>query len=121
MAAFSNYTEEILLDHLLTQGPFYIALYTTSPGDTDTGTEVIAASYARQSITFTRLDSDLSNSNSVVFPTATESWGTITHIGIFDALTAGNLMWHGPLTSSKLVELGDTITYPIGASTLNLD
>lgn len=121
MAAFSDYVEELLLDLLLGEGPFFIALYTNSPTDTNTGTEVLAASYARQSITYTRLLSDLSNSNSVTFATATETWGTITHMAVFDAVTAGNLMWHGPLLSSKLISIGDVITYPIGASVLNLD
>jgi hypothetical protein len=121
MSALSDYTEELLLDHLLTQGPFYIALYTSSPGDTNTGTEATGASYARQAITFTRTASDLSNSGAVNFPTATESWGNITHVGIFDAVTGGNLMWHDQLTSSKLIETGDTASFPLGASILNLD
>lgn len=121
MAALSDFAEELLLDHLLTQGPFFLALYTSSPTDTNIGTEVLAPSYARQPITYTRLASDLSNSNAITFATATETWGTVTHIGVLDAVSLGNLIWHGPLDSSKLISQGDIITFPIGASVLNLD
>ncbi|WP_420798413.1 phage tail fiber protein [Lysinibacillus parviboronicapiens] len=51
-----------------------------------------AASYSRQSVAFaTPTDGQISNSADVLFPIASESWGDISHIGIYDAKTAGNL------------------------------
>lgn len=121
MSAFSNYTEELLLDHLLTQGPFWIALFNTTPTDSTPGIEVPGASYVRQSMTFIRVDSDLSNDTQIQFPTATEDWGLISGIGIFDAASAGQLIWYDDLNTQKTISEGDTALYPIGFSTLNLD
>jgi hypothetical protein len=55
-----------------------------------------------------------SNTGAVSFTAAGGSWGTITHIGIHDALSSGNLLWHGSMTASKTIADGDTLEFAIG-------
>jgi hypothetical protein len=57
----------------------------------------------------------------VTFPQATDNWGTISHIGLLDAITAGNLLMHTPLTTSKAIETGDIFKVPSGNLTATLD
>jgi len=86
----------------------YLALYTDDPTDADTGTEISGGSYARQSITFGAPSNGTStNSAAIEFPAATANWGVITHVGIRDALTSGNLLYHTALDASKTINNGD--------------
>ena len=123
----SNYLENKLLDHSVGKAAFTmpptvrIALYTTDPTDADAGTEVSGGSYARQAITFAAAASGAtSNDADVLFPQATASWGTITHWGIRDAATGGNLLWHGAFTASKAIDSGDQLKIAAGELDLSL-
>jgi hypothetical protein len=113
VSAFSNYLETKVLDHVFGGVPYsapatlYLALYTSDPGDDNSGTECSGTAYARQTITFTVTNDTASNNAAVEFPVAGSSWGTITHVGILDALTSGNLLAHGALTASKAIASGD--------------
>ncbi len=113
MSAFSNYLENKVLLHVFggtaytAPSTLYLALYTSDPGDGNTGTECSGTSYARQTITFTVVNDTASNNAAVEFPVAGSSWGTITHVGILDNLTSGNLLAHGALTASKAIASGD--------------
>lgn len=114
MAEMSNYLENALINATLRNTSYtspttvYLALYTTDPTDADTGTEVSGGSYARQSITFGAPSNGTStNSAAIEFPAATGNWGTITHVGIRDALTSGNLLYHTALDASKTINNGD--------------
>lgn len=118
MSAFSDYLENKVLDHVFGGVPYsapatlYLALYTSDPGDDNSGTECSGTSYARQTIAFTVTNDTASNTSAVEFPTAGSAWGTITHVGILDALTSGNLLAHGALTASKVVAEGDVFRVP---------
>jgi len=123
MAALSDYAEKLLLDFLMTSGAatrptaWYVALYTAAPNDAGGGTEVSGSGYSRQAVTFDAATSGAgttSNNIAVSFTAAGGSWGTITHIGIFDAATSGNLLWHGSLTASRTVNDGDSLLFSIG-------
>jgi hypothetical protein len=123
MAALSDYAEKLLLDWMMTTGSatrptnWYVALYTAAPSDSGGGTEVSGAGYARQSVTFDAATSPggtTSNSADVSFTAVGGDYGTVTHMGIFDAASSGNLLWHGVLSASKTVEDGDTITFSAG-------
>lgn len=123
MAALSDYAEKLLLDWMMTSGTatrptgWYIALYTAAPSDSGGGTEVSGAGYVRQAVTFDAATSPggtTSNSGDVSFTAVGGDYGTVTHMGIFDASTGGNLLWHGVLSASKTVEDGDTITFSAG-------
>ena len=113
MSAFSNYLENKVLLHVFGGSAYsapatlYLALYTSDPGDGNTGTECSGTAYARQTITFTVVTDTASNNAAVEFPVAGSSWGTITHVGILDQLTSGNLLAHGALTASKAIASGD--------------
>lgn len=131
MTAFSNYLENKVLDHTLrgASGAYtapttvYVGLFTSDPTDAGSGTEVSGGSYARQSVTFGTAASSgsISNTAAVVFATASASWGTITHIGILDNSTGGNLMYHGAVTTSKTISSGDTFSISIGNLTVSLN
>ena len=114
MAEMSNYLENALINVTLRATSYtapttvYLALYTTDPTDADTGTECSGTSYARQSITFGAPSNGVSTNSAVIdFPQAGGAWGTITHIGIRDAVTTGNLLYHSALDTSKTIANGD--------------
>ena len=127
MAELSNYLENALINVTLRATSYtapttvYVALYTTDPTDADTGTECSGTSYARQSVTFGAPSNGAStNSAAVEFPQAGSSWGTITHIGIRDALTTGNLLYHTPLDASKTIATGDVFRIATGSLSVTL-
>jgi hypothetical protein len=114
MAEMSNYLEAALINATLRNTSYtspttvYLALYTNDPTDADTGTEITGGSYARQSITFGAPSNGTStNSAAIEFPAATANWGVVTHVGIRDALTSGNLLYHTALDASKTINNGD--------------
>ena len=127
MAEMSNYLENALINATLRNTSYtspstvYVGLFTTDPTDAGTGTEVAGGSYARQSVTFAAPSNGVSASNAAVeFPQATASWGTITHIGILDALTSGNLLYHTALDVSKTIDNGDIFKIASGSLTVTL-
>jgi hypothetical protein len=87
----------------------YFALYVGDPFSG--GTEVSGGAYARQAVTFSAPDvtHTLKNSALVTFPTATASWGTVTHGALADASSGGNLLYGGALTNPKTVDVDDTV------------
>ena len=127
--AISNYLENKLLDHSVGSAAFsmpatvYLALYTSSPTDADTGTELTGkAGYAREAITFAAgVGGACSNDVEVSFGPAAEDWGLVTHVGLRDADVGGNLLWWMELTAAKAVGDGDEFTVPVGDLDLLLD
>jgi hypothetical protein len=122
MAEMSNYLENALINATLRNTSYtspatvYLALYTSDPTDADTGTEVTGNAYVRQAITFGAPSNGAStNSAAIEFPQATGSWGTISYIGIRDASTSGNLLFHSPLDASKAIATGDVFRVAIGS------
>ncbi len=127
MAEFSNYLENALINAVLRNTSYtspatvYVALYTTDPTDADTGTEVSGNAYARQSVAFSSPSNGAtSNSAAVEFPQATGSWGTVAYIGIRDASSGGNLLFHTALDASKTIATGDVFRIAIGSLTVTL-
>ena len=121
--AMSDYLEAKILDHVLNNNAFvaptsvYIALFTTLQDDAGTaGVEVSGGAYARQQVTGGFTISGTATraglTAEVAFPTATASWGTIVGLGIYDALTAGNLLYHGALTASKTINVDERFILP---------
>jgi hypothetical protein len=128
MAELSNYLENKLLDHVLRNESFtspttvYVGLYTSNPEDDNSGTEVSGGSYARQVLNVTTATGGIVTSSAdVTFPQATAQWGTISHIGLLDAITSGNLLMHTALTTSKTVDADDVIKINTGSLTVQLD
>ena len=125
--SFTNFLETEILDHVFAGAAYtapstkYIGLFTAAPGETGGGTEVSGSAYARQTMAFTTSGDTTSNNAAVEFPTATGSWGTITHVGIFDASTSGNLMVYATLTASKAITTGDVFRVPSGDLDITLN
>lgn len=126
----SDYAENKILDHSTgkttwTMPSVWLALYTTAPTDSTSGTEVTGGSYARKSTAGTDWNAasagSTSNANALAFPTASASWGTVKAVALVDASTSGNIIWYGTLTSDKTVDSGDTFQFAAGALTLSLN
>lgn len=127
MAAMSNYLENALINATLRNTAYsspstvYVGLFTSDPTDAGTGTEVSGGSYARKAMTFGSPSNGAStNSGAVEFDQATGDWGTITHFAIFDALTTGNMLYHGALTASKTIATGDVFKFASASVTVTL-
>jgi len=127
MAEISNYLENALINVTLRNTAYtaptlvYVGLYTTDPTDANTGTEVSGGSYARTAVTFAAPSNGVTtNSADVTFPTSSGSWGTVGWIGILDASTAGNLLYHTPLDVSKTISSGDIFKISTGNLSVTL-
>ena len=125
MAEFTDYAENKILNLMRnaawTAFAGYVALFTAAPSDSGGGTEVSGGSYARQLIGLTEATGTggtTSNAADITFPTATASWGTVTHVAIMDAASAGNMIMHSALDASKTV--GDGDTFKINAGDLDV-
>ena len=125
--SFSNYLETELLDHVFTNSAYtapstlYLALFTGAPGEAGGGTEVSGSGYLRQTAAFTVSGNTATNSASIEFPTATGSYGTVSHVGVFDASSSGNLLCYAALSASKAIESGDVFRVPAGDLDITLD
>jgi hypothetical protein len=118
--SFTNTLETCVLQWALTNGSptrptaWYVGLFTAAPGEAGGGTEVSGNAYVREAVTFTVSGDTATNSAAIEWPTATGSWGTITHVAVFDALTAGNMLVYAALASSKTISTGDVLRIPLG-------
>ena len=117
----------------------YFALLTAAPSDTGGGTEVTGGSYARVNVATTTTNFDNTqqanttavssgttgttrNSIAVTFLAPTASWGTATHIGVYDATSAGNLLLWSPLTAPQTINSGGPApAFAINAFTFQID
>lgn len=117
----------------------YFGLLTAAPSDTGGGTEVTGGSYARVTVACTTTNFDNTqnanttavssgatgttrNSIAITFPSPTANWGVCTHIGIYDAVSSGNLLFWSALVAAKTVNNGDAApTFAINSLTLQID
>ena len=126
----SNYLENKLLDHFLGTAAYtmpttvYVGLYTVAPSDTGTGTsggtQVTGGSYARQTAVFSAAASG-TTSNTANIDFAGMPAATTVAIGVFDALTSGNLLLWGTLTANKTTDAGDTLRIATGDLDISID
>jgi hypothetical protein len=122
----SDYLENKVLDHILGTTTYtkpstvYLALYTTTPTDSTSGTEVAGGSYARKVITFGASSSGAATNNTNVDFTLMPTC-TVTGIAVLDALTSGNILVYGALGSSKAVSSGDTLRIASGDLSISIN
>ncbi len=128
MSEMSNYLETKILDYVLRDtadwapATVYLALHTANPDEDGSGAEVSGGSYARQACAFDATHAtggNTANTSAESFtgmPDAT----TVTHIGIWDHPSAGNLLFYTAVDASKTVASGDTISVAAGAVTVTL-
>ena len=131
MSTKTDYLENRIIDHVFRARSFtaptqlWVGLFTAAPSDTGGGTEVTGGSYARATpgansdtnwrptqggtpaAASSGTGGQTSNPSALTFPAPTANWGTVTHFAIFDASTAGNMLYWAPLTTSKTVNNGD--------------
>lgn len=125
--SFTNFLETEILDHVFAGAAYtapsthYLGLFTSAPGEAGGGTELSGSAYVRKAVAFTTSGNTTSNNAAVEFPTATGSWGTVTHVGVFDASSSGNLMAYATLSSSKAIATGDVFRVPSGDLDITLD
>jgi hypothetical protein len=129
--AFTNFTEDLVLDWLLTTGTatrptaWYVGLFTAAPGEAGGGTEVSGFDYARQSVAFTvsgTTPTTATNGSAIEFPAANGgNWGSITYVGVFDASTSGNLLAYAALDTARTINDGDIFRIPAGDLDITLD
>jgi len=127
MAEMSNFLENALINATLRNTTYtsvatvYVSLWTSDPTDAGSGTEVSGGSYARTAVTFAAPSNGVTtNSADVTFPTCTSAWGTVGWIGINDALTTGNLLYHTALDTSKTIDSGDIFKISTGNLSVTL-
>lgn len=127
MAEMSTYLENALINATLRNTSYtspatvYVGLYTSDPTDANTGTEVSGGSYTRTAVTMgSPTDGVSTNSAAVEFPQASGTWGTVGWIGILDASSSGNLLYHTALDTSKTISSGDIFKIAIGGLSVTL-
>jgi len=141
MSAMSDYLENKLVDHLFraqtlaAPATLHIGLLTAAPSDSGGGTEVSGSNYARVAVTSSLANwagtqaaasttassgtaGQTSNNAAITFPTPSGNWGTVSHFGIYDASTGGNLLFWGALTIAKTINQSDTLSFPASSLTI---
>ena len=127
--SFSNYLETELLDHVFANNAYtspstvYVSLHTANPDEDASGAEVstVGTAYVRQAGSFTVSGNTATTSAAVEFATATADYGTVTHVGIWDAESGGNMLAYAALTASKTISTGDVFRIPTGDLDITLD
>ncbi len=117
----------------------YIGLLTATPTDSTAGTEVTGNAYARVAVASSLVNwagtqaaastvassgtgGQTSNNGVITFPTPTPAgWGTVTAVGIYDSASGGALLIYSALTASKVINAGDSVTFPAASLTFQLD
>lgn len=140
MSAMSDYLEVELRKHLFRTGSMTkpttlrVALATAAPTDASTGATITEVANSNN---YSRtgpdpLDANWSGASStdgltdnvaaITFPTASGSWGTVSHCVIVDSAThgAGNILFHGALSASKAVATNDIFQFAAGALDVTL-
>jgi hypothetical protein len=131
MAEMSNFLENALLNATLNATTYtapatvYVSLWTSNPNDDASGTEVstVGTGYARTAVSFATASGtsgNVLNDADVTFPTATAAWGTVGWIGINDAATSGNLLYHTALDTAKAIDSGDIFKISTGNLSVTL-
>lgn len=137
MAGKTQFAERKVLDaefgasSLGAPATWYVGLFTAAPSDAGGGTEVATGSYARVGVTNNSTQwpaatgtspSAKTHANAITFPVPSANWGTVTHFGLFDASTAGNLWYWAALTTAKTINNGDSApSFAAGALVVNED
>lgn len=130
MSSFTDYTENLVLNWLLTTNSatrptaWYVGLFTGAPSDTGGGTEVSGSGYARKAtgtITVSGTATTATNAAAIEFdPASGGNWGSITYAAIFDAETSGNMIAWAELTTARTINDGDVFRIPAGSLTVTL-
>ena len=124
---FSNYLADKLIDATVRNIPYespeevFLALYTTDPTKEDIGAEVREASYNRQEVVMSvPVEGKSENTAQIDFSEATSNWGLVSHIGIRDEASDGNLLYFTELDNAKDILTGDQFRISVDKLKLTL-
>lgn len=134
MSAATNFLENAVLallfnDTALTLGgDLHVALFTGAPGEAGGGTEANYTGYARVAVARSgagwtvsgNTPTQAANAASITFGACTAGSNTVTHFGLYDAASGGNLLIYGTLTASLAVSAGITPLFAAGQLVVEL-
>jgi hypothetical protein len=118
----TSYFENLVLDAILGSGrgadipaTVYVGLFTSAPDDGGNGDEVpsTGTGYARVAVANTDDNwPDAASGTKVAavkiqFPLVVSSWGDLSHFGIFDSATGGNLLVYGEIATPTAPDVGN--------------
>lgn len=114
MAGLTHLGENLIINEYFRKKNLYLGLLKADPTDNATNIqEVQGASYKRQQIAFEApQNGETFNNADINFPTATENWGWITHIGLFDNSSGGQLVAYSALDYKKEIRAADIYKIP---------
>lgn len=141
--SFSNFYEQKVLDLIWSNasftvsGTYFVGLATATITTAQTGVTVVEPStastaYARVAIvnnatnwpasTIVNTIGQKQNNSGINFPQCTTTWGTVTYFFMADgaAVSTGNIIGFGALTTAKTISSGDTASFAINAITITL-
>jgi len=119
--AWSTYLANKFLDHVF-RAQAWTAIGTVYAGLRVGTTEVSVGSYARVAAAFgAPVAGVCSNSGNLAFPTATDAWGTVDDAALYDAASAGNLMFNAALNAATTIGTGKKARFLAGQLTVALD
>lgn len=117
--ALTSLAAEKLLKHFVGKEAYtmpatvWIGLFSTVPSALTSGVEITGGGYARKSYAGSgwaiSTDATITTTGTIMFDTATADWGTVAAVGVFDALTSGNLLWFAELEPSITVNTGKAV------------
>jgi CubicO group peptidase (beta-lactamase class C family) len=131
--SFSQYLQKKLLDHIFLTSAYTqpsnicVALYSSDPGEDNSGTELTGDNYARVihntwTVATLATPSAISNDGNIEFPQpGTGGWGTATHFALLDATTGGNMLAYGALILHKEINEADYVMFKSGDLVITLD
>lgn len=127
--SMTDWCELRLLQLLVADVPsMYLALFTAAPAEDGTGgTEVSGAGYARQLIPFGTPATDesgntgMASTETFAFEIATESWGTVSAWGVYDASEGGHLLWVQSFDAPQNVPAGSVVAVSAGSLTVSVE
>lgn len=134
VGSLALYAENEFLEHIVGKAAIfsiptvYVALFIVSPTHEDGtgGTEASLGNYARKSTAAAdwnnAANGAIDNANAITFiECADADWGEINGFALYDALSAGNMLVWGNLTTPKTITITDTLQFPAGDLNVTLD
>ena len=123
MGATAYYRNKIL-DHMLRGQAFapptavYVSLHTGAPDDRGS-LEVAGGDYAREPVRFGNpAEGLIENTEGVEWPNMPKV--NVSHVGLWDAATGGNLLWSGQQAPARALLDGDAYRIPAFALTVEI-
>ena len=137
MSGLSDYAEAATLNALLrgtnfvapTVASLRLGLFTADPTDAGNLNEIASGTWYTRQLTGA-WSAPAPNGNgaqvcnnvaSVTFPAVTGQAVTVTHVGVYDALNAGNCLFTAPMLSPKTLQPGDVLSFAPGTLAATLD